>query len=180
MLIANDPTGIWKTAHAMADISRRTLLSRSALLAGLVVGAGLGLSRQVHHKVAVPPPAPPTALTDALARQQSLLAGYAAVAGAPAGLQADVSAHGVAIRALLENYPGWRLAQQTPATSAIPAPGVAVPHTRAELATSSRTMAKFLVVAVQTWSTDDAEAAAVVPTLASIAASLTTHAQVLA
>lgn len=171
----------------MASISRRTLLSRSALAAGVVVGAGLGLARPVHHKVAVPPPAPPAALTDALARQQSLLAGYDAVPDAPAGLKADVTAHGQAIRALLENYPGWRLSQAASTSSASPTPyatstgsAPAVPHSTAELAAGSTTMAKTLVAAVQTWPTEDANATVVVPTLASIAASLTTHAQVLA
>src|SRR3954451_12525759 len=101
----------------MAEISRRALLSRTVLVAGLAVGAGLGLTRRVQHKVAVPPAAPPAVLTEALARQQRLLADHDAVASghdagwpAAAGMRSDVVAHGNALRALLELYPGWRLA----------------------------------------------------------------------
>lgn len=168
----------------MADISRRTLLSRSMLAGGVVIGAAVGFGRHVHHKVAVPPPAPPAELTRALTKQQALLAGYDEVGAAPAGLKADVTAHGDALRALLELYPGWRLAQQPPAgptnSPATSSPsGTAVPASVAGLATASAALATALTDAVQTWPAADAHAATVVPTLASIAASLSTHVQVL-
>src|SRR6185437_9705790 len=102
----------------MSQISRRALFGRGLLVVGAGAGALLGLQHRVHHRVAVPPPAPPAALTAALARQRSLLAGYDQLTDdqlpARAGLRADLQAHGDALRALLELYPGWRLAQASP------------------------------------------------------------------
>ncbi len=105
----------------MAEISRRRLLGGTLVVAGAAAGAVLGLSRPVHHKVATPPPAAPVGLVAALDRQRALLAGYDRLTNAdqPAGagrvelqaLRADVIAHGDALRALLELYPGWRWAQ---------------------------------------------------------------------
>lgn len=169
----------------MPEISRRALLSRSVLAAGVVIGAGLGFSRHVHHKVATPPPQPPAALTDALAGQVSLLAGYDQVVTAPAGLKADVTEHGQALRALLELYPGWRLAQAIPASAPAAGPtstaaGPAVPQTMAELAGASTALARALSTTALSWPAAEANAELVVPSLASIAASLTTHAAVLA
>lgn len=180
----------------MADITRRALLSRAAVATGLVAGAGLGLTRGIHHKVAVPPPAPPSALTDALARQRRLLAGYDAVTSgsdrpALAALRSDVVAHGDALRALLERYPGWRLAQSNPsgssASSASPgasaSPGESADpagSTVAQLATATAADVQALTTAVLAWPAAEPQAAAVVPTLASIAACLASHAQVLA
>ncbi len=170
----------------MPEISRRALLSRSVLAAGVVIGAGLGFSRHVHHKVATPPPQPPAALTDALARQGSLLAGYDLVPAAPAGLKADVTEHGQALRALLELYPGWRLAQSAPSPSSpspgatSTEPGLPVPRTVAELAGASTALARSLSATALGWPAAEANAELVVPSLASIAASLTTHAAVLA
>jgi hypothetical protein len=167
----------------MAEISRRTLLSRTVLVAGLVVGAGLGLTRRVHSKVAVPPPAPPAALTDALDRQRRLLAGYDAVVGGAvlAGLRSDVVAHGDALRALLERYPGWRLARAsaaaTPAQSSSVQPAAS---SVAGLAAVSSSDARALTDAVMAWPATDALADGVLPVLGSIAACLASHAQVLA
>src|SRR6185437_12560891 len=88
------------------------------------VGATLGLQHRVHHRVAVPPPAPPAELTAALDRQRRLLAGYDQITDdqvpARAGLRKDLQAHGDALRALLELYPGWRLAQASPSPSGSP------------------------------------------------------------
>jgi len=99
------------------------MLSRVALSAAVAGGGGLGLTRRVHRRVAVPPPPPPVALTAQLSAQQLLLAGYDAVrasgssrAGQTARLQADVAAHADALRAVLEQYPGWRLTER-PASS---------------------------------------------------------------
>src|ERR1700712_3093658 len=112
----------------MADISRRTLLNRAVLAAALGGGALLGLTRPIKHKIALPPPPPPVALTDALARQRRLLTGYdRTLASRPAhpglaGLRADVAAHGNALGAVLQRYPGWRLAvsSSTPRGTATP------------------------------------------------------------
>jgi hypothetical protein len=166
----------------MAEISRRTLLSRTVLVAGLAVGAGLGLTRRVHHKVAVPPPPPPAALTDALARQRRLLAGYDAVTGPAvlAGLRSDVAAHGDALRALLERYPGWRLARATSAAGPSPSSAEPAASSVAGLAAASNSDARALTAAVLAWPATDAQAVEVLPVLGSIAACLVSHAQVLA
>ncbi|MDQ2957662.1 MAG: hypothetical protein M3Y42_11930 [Actinomycetota bacterium] len=167
----------------MAEISRRTLISRSVLVAGVGIGAVLGLSRTVHHKVAVPPAAPPAALLAALNRQRALLAGYALQAKAGStqlrSLQQDVAAHGDALRALLELYPGWRLAQASP-TSAVPSAPVAnPPATVAALASASKAAAAATSTACLQWPAGEAQAGQVVPVLGSIAACLSTHAAVL-
>jgi len=190
----------------MAEISRRTLLSRTVLLAGLAAGAGLGLTKRVRHKVAVPPPAPPAALTDALAAQQRLLADYDKIGfhyGWPAipGLRSDVAAHGDALRALLERYPGWRLARASGSSvptgsathsgvdgSAAPsATGSAAPSatgsvkatTIDQLAAATAANARSLTKTSLAWPADEQHAVEVVPVLASIAACLASHAQVL-
>jgi len=190
----------------MAEISRRTLLSRTVLLAGLAAGAGLGLTKRVRHKVAVPPPAPPAALTDALAAQQRLLADYDTIGfhyGWPAipGLRSDVAAHGDALRALLERYPGWRLARASGSSvptgsathsgvdgSAAPsATGSAAPSatgsvkatTIDQLAAATAANARSLTKATLAWPSGEQHAVEVVPVLASIAACLASHAQVL-
>jgi hypothetical protein len=174
----------------MAAISRRTLLGRAALLAGLAAGAGLGLTRGVRHKVAVPPPPAPAALTGALARQQRLLAGYDSIVHhygtrpAVAALRSDVVAHGNALRALLERYPGWRLARAGPAGSAASSPAAGSTGSGAtslaELAAASSADAAALTDAALAWPATEQHAVEVVPTLASIAACLASHLQVLA
>lgn len=191
----------------MAAITRRALLSRTLLVAAVGGGALAGLTRSVSHRVAAPPPAPPAALTAALGRQQALLDGYdRAVAAGGArtallrGLRADVEQHGAALRALLERYPGWRLANaegsatsntnlgSTPAGSSAAggrAPGSRaalppVPATAAGLAATSTGAASALRSSALNWPAAETHAAQVVPVLASISASLTTHAQVLA
>lgn len=194
----------------MAAITRRALLSRTLLVAAVGGGALAGLTRSVSHKVAAPPPAPPAALTSALGRQQALLDGYdravaagGGQAGLLRGLQADVEQHGAALRALLERYPGWRLANAdtsahgvgtatgSTGTGASPrATGTAtgggrsasppVAATALGLAAASTSAASALRSSVLGWPTAEAHAAQVVPVLASISASLSTHAQVLA
>jgi hypothetical protein len=165
----------------MVEISRRTLLGRAVVLAGLAAGAGLGFTKGIRHKVATPPPPAPAALTDALARQQKLLAGYDLVTRgygvrpAVAGLRSDVVAHGDALRALLEGYPGWRLSRPVPSASAPPAG-----RTIDQLAAASTADARALTDAALAWPATDQHAVEVVSTLASIAACLASHAQVLA
>ncbi|MEO7262673.1 MAG: hypothetical protein ABI047_15670 [Jatrophihabitantaceae bacterium] len=183
----------------MADISRRTLLNRALLASALGSGALLGLTRPIRHKLATPPPPPPVALTAALARQRQLLAGYdQALASQPArpglaGLRADVAAHGNTLRAVLQHYPGWRLAvtSSTPGRTATPgstgapgstaAPGgsAATADTMAALAAASTAAAAATTRACLDWPATEAHAAEVVPLLGSIAACLTSHAQVL-
>lgn len=187
----------------MAAITRRALLSRTLLVAAVGGGALAGLTRSVTHRVAAPPAAPPAVLTSALGRQQALLDGYDRVVAAGGGqtallrgLQADVEQHGAALRALLERYPGWRLAR---ADSSAPRSGTAtpsaatgstatgstaasppVPATAAGLAAASTSAASALRSSALSWPTAEAHAAQVVPVLASISASLSTHVQVLA
>lgn len=172
----------------MAEISRRALFGGGLLAAGAGIGALLGLTRTVHHRVAVPPPPPPVALTAALASQRSLLAGYqqAGLAELPAGpaLRSDVQAHGDALRALLELYPGWRLSRvgrPEPTSSTTGSDGTATqpPATAATLAAASRSAAAALAASCLRWPADEPHAALVVPVLGSIAACLDTHVQVL-
>jgi hypothetical protein len=176
----------------MAEISRRTLLSRTVLVAGLAAGAGLGLTRRVHHKVAVPPPAPPAALTGALTRQQRLLADHDAVAKghyagwpAAAGMRSDVVAHGDALRALLELYPGWRLARAGSSASGAASSSGAAPSPTAgmsinQLAAATAADAGALTDAALAWPATEQHALEVVPVLGSIAACLASQAQELA
>ena len=186
----------------MADISRRTLLNRALLVTALGGGALLGLTRPVKHKIASPPPPPPVALTAAFARQRRLLAGYdqaladKAAHPALAGLRADVAAHGQGLSAVLQHYPGWRLAltSSAPATRSGPATGSApgatapagspssaarVPSSIPALASASRAAAAATTLACLDWPATEAHAAEVLPLLGSIAACLTSHAQVL-
>ncbi|MDQ1722103.1 MAG: hypothetical protein QOI26_1837, partial [Pseudonocardiales bacterium] len=115
----------------MADISRRTLLNRAVLASALGGGALLGLTRPVRHQIAKPPPPAPAALTAALDRQRRLLAGYDQALASPpsnpglAGLRADVAAHGEALQAVLQRYPGWRLAVASSAQGSAAASGIA-------------------------------------------------------
>jgi hypothetical protein len=174
----------------MAEISRRTLLSRALLGSALAGGALLGLARPVKHKLAVPPPPPPVALTAALARQRRLLDGYdQALASGPAhpelaGLRADVAAHGNALRAVLQRYPGWRLASSATANGSA-TPGTAPAGTGrpvtgiAALAAASRSAAAATSQACLGWPATEAQAGEVIPLLGSIAACLSSHAQVL-
>jgi hypothetical protein len=170
----------------MADISRRTLLSRALLGSALAGGALLGLTRPVKHKVAEPPPLPPVALTAALARQRHLLADYdQALASQPAhpglpGLRADVAAHGNALRAVLQRYPGWRLgSSSTVPGSATPSSTASPVVTLQALAAASRTAAAATAQDCLDWPATEAHANEVVPLLGSIAACLTSHVQVL-
>lgn len=173
----------------MAEISRRTLFSGTLLVTAAAAGAALGLTRAVHHKVAVPPVPPPAALLAALGRQQSLLAGYqqlAAGAGpAPASLGAlrsDLVAHGAALRGLLERYPGWRLAGSSAASPSPPSvagQASAPPTTVPALALACRAAATSTSTACAQWPAGEPQAGQVVPVLGSIAACLSTHAEVL-
>ena len=190
----------------MAEISRRALFGGGLLAAGAGIGALLGLTRPVHHRVAVPPPPPPAALTAALASQRKLLAGYqqADLAAVPAGpaLRSDVQAHGDALLALLALYPGWRLSQaassagsssagsssagsssagspSAPVASGAPSTGSSVPGTVAALVTASRAAAAALATSCLRWPVGEPHAGQVVPVLGSIAACLDSHVQVL-
>jgi hypothetical protein len=176
----------------MAEITRRTLFNRTLLASALGAGALLGLTRPIRHKVAAAPPAPPAALTAALHRQQRLLAGYDLVLAHPparpdalTALRSDIAAHGSALRAVLERYPGWRLAQASasspaPSGSAAPSSSPAPPDTVSALASATRAAAAAAATACLDWPAGEADAGQVVPLLGSIAACLTTHLQVLA
>jgi hypothetical protein len=167
----------------MAEITRRTLFNRALLASALGGGALLGLTRPIRHRTAVPPPAAPAALRAALDRQQRLLAGYDLLLARPpvrpvelAGLRADIAAHGSALRAVLERYPGWRLAQASPSpASSSPAP----PDTVSALASATKATAAATAKACLDWPAGEANAGQVLPLLASIAACLSTHVQVL-
>lgn len=170
----------------MAEISRRTLLSRAALVLGVGAGATLGFTRAVHHKVAIPPPPAPAALVDALDRQRVLLAGYDAIGtssgAALPGLRSDVTAHGEALLGLLELYPGWRFAHSggsAGAPASTPPGSSRQPASIPELAATSRSDAAALVTAAVTWPAGDEHALDVLPVLGSIAACLGVHAEVL-
>ncbi|HTZ43536.1 MAG TPA: DUF4439 domain-containing protein [Jatrophihabitans sp.] len=162
----------------MAQISRRTLLGGSLLAAAAVAGAGLGVVGPVHHEVALPPAEPPAALTDALARQQQLLAAYESgqpeVGSISDSMRANVAAHGDALRALLELYPGWRLAQRTaspgPTATSDPAAGTG------GLGAMCTRDAQLLRQAVLGWPAAEPRASQVLPVLASIEAALSTQA----
>ena len=95
---------------------------------------------------------------------------------------ADVTAHGDALRALLEQYPGWRLARSGRRLdrSTSPSSGPAVPTSVAELASELGRDVAGADRDRAAWPADEANAVTVVPTLASIAASLSTHVAVLA
>jgi len=180
----------------MATISRRALLATGGLIGAAGVGIGAGFTASVHHKVAAPPPPPPAALTSALAAQGQLLAGYdAALADGPAvlpALRADIAEHSQAIRALLEDYPGWRLASESSAAAGVDATGAApgqptpsqpsaapVAGTVAALITASKRLATSLAAAAVDWPASDTRAQQVAPVLGSIAACLSSHVQVL-
>jgi hypothetical protein len=186
----------------MADITRRTLLHRALLAAALGGGALLGVTRPVKHKLATAPPAPPAALTAALARQRQLLAAYDRALTLQrahpglAGLRADLAAHGTALREVLQRYPGWRLSVTasvprtgiTPGSTGSP-PGSTTPGTTpsgsskadpiAALAAASTSAANATSAACLAWPATEAHAAEVVPLLGSIAACLSSHAEVL-
>lgn len=170
----------------MAAISRRTLLSRAVLGSALAGGALLGLTRPVKHKVAVPPPPPPVALTAALARQRYLLAAYDQVLSSQparpglAGLRADVAAHSNALSAVLQRYPGWRLgASSSEAGSPTPRSTTPPAVTLQALAAASRAAAAATTRACLDWPATEPYAGEVVPLLGSIAACLSSHAEVL-
>jgi hypothetical protein len=181
----------------MSQISRRALFGRGLLVLSAGAGAALGWQHRVHHRVAVAPPAPPAALTAALNRQRTLLAGYDQLTDdqlpARAGLRADLQAHGDALRALLELYPGWRLAQASPSSSgsagpsgsaspsgsAGPSGSAPAPATLTGLATASRTAAAALTQNCLHWPAGETQAAQVVPMLGSMAACLNSHVAVL-
>jgi hypothetical protein len=186
----------------MAEISRRTLFHRGLLLLAAASGAALAATKSVRHKVAQPPPPPPAGLVAALTTQQRLSRGYdAALAAVPAkqailtALKADITAHGAALQAILETYPGWRLSQGGPpgATSATPtatatptgtaeptsSPQPPIVGSTAALAVASRQAAATASATCLGWPAADREATTIVALLGSISACLSTHAQVL-
>jgi hypothetical protein len=187
----------------MADISRRTLLGGAAALAA---GAALGATSTVHHKIAVPPTAPPESLVIALASQQRLLGGYDAVLRTLpdqqvllVALRTDITAHGNALRSVLEQYPGWRYARNLPSANptvqdhskALPShtvpsnqarqPSSAAPiaATVRALAAASKEGAALAAAACLGWADGEAHGPQVVPLLGSIAACLSSHAELL-
>jgi hypothetical protein len=170
----------------MSHISRRALFNRTLLVVAVTGGAAAGLTKSVHHKVALPPAAPPSALLAALDTQKRLLGGYDSAlttsTDQPAltALRADIAAHGTALRAVLENYPGWRYAQSTAIATATASTAPAVAGTRAALAATSKAGADAATKACLAWPVGEDQAAQVVPLLGSIAACLITHAGVLA
>jgi hypothetical protein len=171
----------------MTEISRRALLLRGTVVAGALAGVGLGVGKGVHHKKAVPPPPPPVALVGLLDAEKDLLAGYDAALRAPSpplvlpALRGDIAAHVGALAAVLETYPGWRLATATPSAfsggETAPSPA---PTTPAALAGVSRTLATTAGRLCTSWPGADDRAATIVPLLGSISACLHTHAVVLA
>ena len=162
-------------------ISRRTLFSRSALVVALGGGAALGVTKHVHHKVAVPPPPPPAALV-ALARTQTtarLTVEKAIASGVRApvpltALHTQLTAHGDAVHGLLENYPGFRLTPHVDTAVIIADPSLAT------VVAAITSAAASFAAACLAWPATEANAAQVVPVLGSIAASLSAQAQVLA
>ncbi|MGX7679545.1 hypothetical protein ACSMXN_11695 [Jatrophihabitans sp. DSM 45814] len=168
----------------MVEISRRTLFGRSALLVAAAGGVALGVTKTVHHKVAIPPPPPPAVLTSLLGTQTRLLASYdAAMAAAGqtpvplAPLRADVAAHGDALRGVLQNYPGWRLNPTEPIASPTAAPAA---PTIAGLASMSGSAAAAFSAACLGWPHTEVNAGQTVGLLGSISACLSTHREVLA
>jgi hypothetical protein len=168
----------------MVEISRRTLLSRTVLVAAAAAGTGLGVTRTVHHRVALPPAPPPQRLTALLSTQVRLLTGYQrAVTALPDQavrldpLRSDVAAHGDALRGLLENYPGWRLNPTLPPAGASSAPAVVA--TVAGLTAASKAAAAAFSAACLAWPVTEQHASQIVPMLGSISACLDTHGQVL-
>lgn len=169
------------------------MLAGSLVLAGAAGGAVLGVTRPVHHRIAVPPAPPPAALTLALTDHRALLDSYDAVSAAPgapaamAGLRGDIAAHVEALRAVLEVYPGWRYAQAagTTATAAVTPSASGSPTGTAAVTTVAGLHAAVLTATTRVqgvclgWPVDEPHANQVVPLLGSIAACLVTHAEVL-
>ncbi|CAN5491590.1 hypothetical protein BH10ACT8_BH10ACT8_31960 [soil metagenome] len=173
----------------MAEISRRTLLSRGLILAAAVGGTAFGVTRSVHHKIAVPPAPPPTGLTALLAVQNVLLPSYDRAAAAHVGaadtisqLRAEVTAHADAVRALLQHYPGWRFAQAsataTPTAPSSP-PAATSAAAKAELTAAVKSAQSAFADGCLAWPESEQYASQVVPILGVIAASLATHLAVL-
>ncbi|MDQ1751327.1 MAG: hypothetical protein QOE71_2383 [Pseudonocardiales bacterium] len=168
----------------MVEISRRTLLSRTVLVAAAAAGTGLGVTRAVHHKLALPPAPPPQRLTALLSTQVRLLTGYQrAVTALPDQaalldpLRSDVAAHGDALRGLLENYPGWRLNPTLPPAGSSSA---TVAATVAGLTAASKAAAAAFSAGCLAWPVTEQHASQIVPMLGSISACLDTHGKVLA
>lgn len=181
--------------------SRRTILGGGLLGIAAVGGAALGFTSKVHHKVAVPPPVPPTALTVALATQDGLLADYdsAISAGGPRtsllqALKGDLTEHRDAVLAVLELYPGWRYRHDSgdaaasgtggagPGSSSSgstppPSPSGVTLSTVRQAAAAAAAQFRHACLA---WPTASDNAARVVPLFASIGACLATHEAVLA
>ncbi len=175
----------------MADISRRTLITRAALGGALVAGAGVGFTREVDHKVASPPPPAPDRLVAARTELDALLGAYTALqSGQPASLLPDVTAQRDAVDALLQRYPGWRWAtarQSDAASSAAPTaaastgseptPPVTTRAGQAQAITRALTQIRATCLG---WPASEENAVEVVTVLASIAAGLSTQLAVLA
>ena len=180
----------------MAEISRRGALGALVVCLAGAGGAALGLTRGIHHKVALPPPPPPQVLTDILQGEQRLLAGYDSalaathLAALPA-LRTDVAAHIDALHALLEFYPGWRLAQhdasispsdQPSTSSSISPDGGGQPPVAGSvpaLAAATGSLRASAASACVDWHSADGHGDQAVPLLGSIAACLSTHLEVL-
>jgi hypothetical protein len=180
--------------------ARRVFLAAGLGVAAAAAGSALGLNRTLHHKVAVPPPAPPAELVALLSIHVQLQADCDAIVAAdPAEtsklgpLRSDLAAHQAALRAVLENYPGWRYEQApqgSPSSGAASAsgssPGPASPApTVASLTVALRAQASQLSTACANWPPDNssspqtaagsASAVEVVGLLGSMAACLNVH-----
>jgi hypothetical protein len=148
-------------------ITRRALLGAGVVVAAGGIGAAVAALQPRRRPPA--PPAPPRQLSEALAREQSLVAGLDAALPARPELRQvrdDHAAHAAALRQAIARYPA-------PASSPIsvgPPPAAAA---TAQLRAAELTAAK--AAAAESAALAGAEAAL----LASISASETTHAELL-
>lgn len=178
----------------MPDITRRSLLGTFVLGASVAAGAGAGLLRPVHHKIAVPPTPPPDALVIALNDSRRLEAAYtAALPRDPAdqalltSLRSDVTEHQRALLALLETYPGWRYEQALPTTTLgpsatpypSPTPGAPIAVGGDALRAALAKAAASLATACVGWPATEPNASEAIGLLGSMSATLATHVQAL-
>lgn len=148
-------------------ITRRALLGAGVVVAAGGIGAAVAGLQPRRRPPA--PPAPPRQLSEALAREQLLVAGLDAALPARPELRQvrdDHAAHAAALRQAIARYPA-------PASSPISAGPPSAAATTAQLRAAELTAAK--AAAGESAALSGAEAAL----LASISASETTHAELL-